>query len=63
MYTYNLTFHDCDQNINIIYRKVDVYVNNHFDLAIKCVAIAVGELCVAQMMHESLIKGRYNSNS
>ena len=36
MYKYNLTLDDW---------KVDMYVNNHADRAVECVAIAVRELC------------------
>ena len=45
MYKCNLTLHDWNQNINKIYKKVDMYVNNHADRAVECVAIAVRELC------------------
>ena len=41
MYKYNLTLDDCNQNINNICKKVDMYVNNHADCAVECVAIAV----------------------
>ena len=30
---------------NKIYKTVDMYVNNHADRAVECVAIAVRELC------------------
>ena len=33
MYKYNLTLDDWNQNINSIYKKVDMYVNNHADRA------------------------------
>ena len=45
MYKYNLTLDDWNQNINNIYKKVDMYVNNHADRAVECVAIAIRELC------------------
>ena len=45
MYKYNLTLDDWNQNINNIYKKVDMYVNNHVDRAVECVAIAIRELC------------------
>ena len=45
MYKYNLTLDDWNQIINNIYKKVDIYVNNHADRAVECVAIAVRELC------------------
>ena len=45
MYTFNLTLDDWNQNINNIYNKVDMYVNNHADCAVEYVAIAVRELC------------------
>ena len=45
MYKYNLTLDDWNQNINNIYKKVDMYLNNHADRAAKCVEIAVIELC------------------
>ena len=45
MYKYNLTLDDWNQNINNIYKKVDIYVNNNADRAVECVAIAVRELC------------------
>ena len=41
MYKYNLTLDDWNQNINNIYKKVDMYVNNHADRAVECVAIAI----------------------
>ena len=43
MYKYSLTL--WNQNINNIYKKVDMYVNNHADRAVECVAISVRELC------------------
>ena len=45
MYKYNLTLNDWNQNINKIHKKVGMYVNNHADRAVECVAIAVRELC------------------
>ena len=45
MYKYNLTLDDWDQNIYNINKKVDMYVNNHVDRAVECLAIAVRELC------------------
>ena len=45
MYKYNLTLDDWNQNINNIYKKVDMYVNNHADRVVECVAIAIRELC------------------
>ena len=45
MYKYNLTLDDWNQNINNIYKKVDMYVNKHADRAVECVAIAIRELC------------------
>ena len=42
---YNLTLDDWNQNINNIFKKVDMYVNNHADRAVECVAIAIRELC------------------
>ena len=45
MYKYNLTLDDWNQNINNISKKVDMYVNNHADRAVECVAIAIRELC------------------
>ena len=45
MYKYNLTLDDWNQNINNIYKKVDMYVNNHADRTVECVAIAIRELC------------------
>ena len=45
MYKYNLTLDDWNQNINKIYKKVDMYVNIHADRAVECVAIAIRELC------------------
>ena len=45
MYKYNLTLDDWNQNINNIYKKVDMHVNNHADRAVECVAIAIRELC------------------
>ena len=44
MYKYNLTFDDWNQIINNIYKKVDMYVKNHADRAVECVAIAIREL-------------------
>ena len=38
-YKYNLTLNDWNLNINNIYKKVDMYVNNHADRAVECVAI------------------------
>ena len=46
MYEYNLTLDDWNQNINKIYKNVDMYVKNHADPAVECVEIAVRELCV-----------------
>ena len=45
MYKCNLTLDDRNQNINNIYTKVELYVNNHADRAVECVAIAIRELC------------------
>ena len=45
MYKYNFTLDDWNQNINNIYKKVDMCVNNHADRAVECVAIAIRELC------------------
>ena len=45
MYKYNITNDDWNQNINNIYKKVDLYVNNHDDRAVECFAIAIRELC------------------
>ena len=45
MYKYNLTLDDWNQNVNNIYKKDDMYVNNHADRAVECVAIAARELC------------------
>ena len=45
MYKYNLTFDDWNQNIKNMSKKVDMYVNNHADRAVECVAIAVRVLC------------------
>ena len=45
MYKYNLTLDDWNQINNNIYKKVDMYLNNHADRAVECVAIAVRELC------------------
>ena len=45
MYKNNLTLDDWNQNINNIYKKVDMYVNTHADRAAECVAIAFRELC------------------
>ena len=45
MYKYNLTLDDGNQNVINIYKKVDMYVNNHADRAVKCFAIAVREFC------------------
>ena len=45
MYTYNLTLYDWNQNINNIYKKIDMYINNQADRAVECVAIAIRELC------------------
>ena len=45
MYKYKLTLDNWHQNINNIYKKVDMYVNNHADRAVECVAVAVRELC------------------
>ena len=42
---YNLTLDDWNQNINNIYKKIDMYVNNHADRVAERVAIAVRELC------------------
>ena len=45
MCKYNLTLDDWNQNINNVYEQVDMYVNNHADHAVECVATAVRELC------------------
>ena len=45
MYKYNLILDDWNQNINNIYKKVDMYVNYLADRAVECVAIAVKVLC------------------
>ena len=45
MYKYNLRLDDWNQNINNIYKKVDMYVNNRADRVVECVAIAIRELC------------------
>ena len=45
MYKYNLTFTDWNKSIKNMYKKVDMYVYNHADRAVECVAIAVRELC------------------
>ena len=46
MYKYYFTLDDWNQNINKIYKKVNMYVNNHADRAVESVAIAVNrELC------------------
>ena len=44
MYKYNLTLDDWNQNINNIYNKVGMYVNNHADRAVDRVATAIREL-------------------
>ena len=41
MYKYNLILDDWNQNINNIYKKVDMYVDNDADRAVECVAITV----------------------
>ena len=45
MYKYNLRLDDWNQNINNIYKNVDMYVNNRADRVVECVAIAIRELC------------------
>ena len=63
MYKYNLTLDDWNQNINNIYEKVDMYVNNHADCAVECVQLQLESCvtCVIQMMHRSLVVANSNS--
>ena len=52
---YNLTLDDWNQNISNILKKVDMYVNNHADRAVECVAIAVRELCDLRDLDDTLV--------
>ena len=55
MYKYNLTLDDWNQNINNIYKKVDMYVYDHADCAAECVAFAVSELCDMQDSNDTQV--------
>ena len=52
MYKYNLTLDDWNQNINNIYKKVDMYVNNQ--LSALQLQLESCVTCVIRMKHGSL---------
>ena len=46
---------DWNQNINNIYKKVNMYVNNHAGRAVKCVTIAVREKCDKRDLNDTQV--------
>ena len=48
MHKYNIVFTELYKNINTLYKKIDMYVNNNFDAECYYVGTTVRELCGAR---------------
>ena len=48
MYNYNIVFTEWSENINTLYKMMDIYVKNNFDAECYYVGTTVRELCEAR---------------
>ena len=63
MYKYNITLSDYYSSISLLYNKIDLYVNQHYNCDDECTAKAIRELCESRDMCDTQFFDRSELNN